>query len=457
MNTTETATAFDTVRADVHDRLFATLDDRIARLEWSASRLAAHQRAALRVLLAHAIEHSPFHRARLAGIDPARFELDDLAALPVMTKAQMMDDLDRVFTDRRLTSARVEQSLAMTTTEPVPIDGEFVVMSSGGSSGRRGVFVLDKTAMADYLIALSRALVRRLREIGVPGRLPIAFVGAASAVHATGAAPAWTADERLPFRMTSVPVTQPLPRIVAELNALQPPALYGYPTMLVRLAAERAAGRLQVSPMLVGSTSETLTTTMREQIAEGFGVPAADTFGSTEGLVGTGAPGDDVLLFNSDMCITELVDEQHRPVAPGTPSAKVLVTNLTNRVQPLIRYELSDSFVQCDTGGYLRARVQGRCDDVLRYDGVEVHPLVVRSVLSMTPAVADYQVRQTERGVDVAVVTVAALDAEELRQRLAAALHAAGLADPTVAVRAQPTLTPHPQTGKLQRFVPLPR
>jgi hypothetical protein len=53
--------------------------------------------------LARAIDRSPFHAARLAGIGPARFELADLARLQVMTKAQMMEHFDEVVTDRRLT------------------------------------------------------------------------------------------------------------------------------------------------------------------------------------------------------------------------------------------------------------------------------------------------------------------------------------------------------------------
>ena len=44
--------------------------------------------------------------------------------------------------------------------------------------------------------------------------------------------------------------------------------------------------------------------------------------------MGTSAPGGDVLAFNDDMCIIELVNADNRPVGPGVPSAKVLVTNL---------------------------------------------------------------------------------------------------------------------------------
>jgi phenylacetate-coenzyme A ligase PaaK-like adenylate-forming protein len=40
----------------------------------------------------------------------------------------------------------------------------------------------------------------------------------------------------------------------------------------------------------------------------------------------------------------ELVDEHDRPVRPGTPSSSILVTNLYNHAQPLIRYRIEDRF-----------------------------------------------------------------------------------------------------------------
>ena len=59
------------------------------------SELAACQRERLRVLLAHAAEHSPFHAGRLRGLEVSGLEVDDLARLPVMTKVQMMARLEQ--------------------------------------------------------------------------------------------------------------------------------------------------------------------------------------------------------------------------------------------------------------------------------------------------------------------------------------------------------------------------
>jgi phenylacetate-CoA ligase len=154
-------------------------------------------------------------------------------------------------------------------------------------------------------------------------------------------------------------------------------------------------------------------------------------------------PDDDVIVLAEDTCIVEVLDD------------RVLITNLENHVQPLIRYELNDTFTVVPGEGPLRVRVQGRTDDMLRYRGVSVHPLAIRSELVRTPEVLDYQVRQTAAGIEVEVLRSGALDVADLRARLTAALEAAGLARPSVDVRAVADLRRDPRTGKLARFVAL--
>ena len=459
--TTAPKHSFHALRDGLQASLLASYPEHLDRIGWSRARISAHQQDQLRALLAHAIENSPFHARRLRGIDPAEVDAGDLSRLPVMTKATMMNELDDVFTDRRLTRPAVERALAEAGPEPATLLGSYLALTSGGSSGQRGVFVLDEPAAVQFFGTLTRGLVARLEAMGgpPPGGLPIAMVAAGSPVHATGvAAPLCAGETALPFRFFGVPVTQPLSDIVEQLNALRAPALYGYPSVLARLAREQQAGRLRISPMMITSTSETCTPELRAAISAGFGAPLIDSFGSTEGLVGASAPDDDVITFAGDGCIVELVDEHGRPVPPGAPSAAVLVTNLSNRVQPLIRYQLTDTFVRqpaASEHGYLRARVSGRSDESFRYGEVTVHALVIRTVMVRSRDVVDYQVRQTSTGIHVVVVAEDGLELEALRVDLSAALSGAGLADPETRVESAPTLDRDPATGKLRRFVPL--
>jgi len=258
-------------------------------------------------------------------------------------------------------------------------------------------------------------------------------------------------------RATSAPATLPLAELVQRLNQVQPLVVMAHTSKLALLAGEQRAGRLAIAPVSVTAMGEQLTETNRAVISDAFGIPLINQFASTEGLVGHSEPGGTVLTFASDMCIAELVDEDNQPVPDGTPSAKVLLTNLYNYTQPLIRYELTDQFTRhsADPGsGYLRATVEGRADDTFRYGAIAVDPLVIRTVMVRTPVALEYQVRQTG-GIDIAVVASGPLDLTALAAALEQSLHAAGLPDPQVHIRQVSDIARHPETGKARRFIPL--
>jgi hypothetical protein len=71
-----------------------------------------------------------------------------------------------------------------------------------------------------------------------------------------------------------------------------------------------------------------------------------------------------------------------------------------------------------------------------------------------THAIAEYQVRQTPTGIDVAAVTGGSVDTDDVRTRLERALAGAGLLDARVTVRVVDRLDRDPRTGKIRRFVP---
>jgi phenylacetate-coenzyme A ligase PaaK-like adenylate-forming protein len=431
------------------------LGEYAGRSGWDAGQLAGHQRQRLRVLLAHAAEHSPFHARRLRGLDLSRFEPADLARLPVMTKGQMMAEFDEVVTDRRVSRRLAEQHLAVSAHAPGLLLDEYVCLASGGSSGLRGVFVQTLGEFADFVATLVRPGYAALAAGGPPPEgLVLGIVAAASPVHSSGFGAA--VATRPPVRLVPAPATLPVPEIVARLNEAQPPALLGYPSKLAELAREQQAGRLAIAPRAVTSISEQLTTADRAVIEQAFNVPVINAFVSTEGLVGHSEPGGSVLRFASDMCLAELVDQHNNPVPAGVPSAKVLVTNLHNLTQPLVRYELTDRFTRpagTSAGGWLCASVDGRADKAFRYGSVTVHPHVIGSVLISGGTIREYQVRQTADGVEVACVSDGHLDATVLARRLEHALRQAGLTHPQVTITIAEAITRDPKTGKARRFI----
>jgi phenylacetate-CoA ligase len=99
------------------------------------------------------------------------------------------------------------------------------------------------------------------------------------------------------------------------------------------------------------------------------------------------------------MCIVENVDEDGRRVPPGEVGSRLLVTNLFNRIQPLIRFEIGDLVAvepePCPCGRCLmRLRsLEGRAEDVLQLGDVTVHPLQF-ALVTADPAVREFQVVQ---------------------------------------------------------------
>jgi phenylacetate-CoA ligase len=255
--------------------------------------------------------------------------------------------------------------------------------------------------------------------------------------------------------MTAIPATLAIGEIVARLNVAAPRMLLAHAPTLVLLAGEQRSGRLRISPQAITSMSELLTDEERTSVRDAFGVPPVDQFVSTEGLVGHTEPGSAVFRFATDMCLVELVDDQNRPVTTGRESARVLVTNVHNHTQPLIRYELTDRLTAArPSGPYLQAVVDGRADELLRYGTVGIDPHVIRTVLVRAPEVIEYQVRQTDQGIDVAVVTQGALDHAALTSALRESLTVAGLADPGVRVHEVATIGRQEHSGKVRRFIP---
>ena len=454
--TTATITELDLLRTRVSGAVGRQMPEHIGRLGWDAGRLAACQRDRLRALLARAAG-SPFHAARLRGVDPDRFELADLARLPVMTKADMMENFDAATTDPRLTRDLVERHLARSVSEPSLLLGDYVVLVSGGSSGQRGLFVQTADEYAEFAASVTRrALAATVASGGLPPEgLVIGMVGAGSPVHSSGLG-AVTAT-RPPVRLVSAPASLPIGEIVRRLNAAQPPNLLAYAAKLAELAREQREGRLKLNLRSVSSFAEAISMPERIAVTEAFGVPVIDLFASTEGLVGHSEPGATVLTFASDTCLAECADDEGRPVPDGVASSKVLVTNLHNLTQPIIRYELTDRFTPAGTseGGALRASVEGRSDDLFRYAGASVHPFVIGAPLLHAPAVREFQIRQTEHGADIAAVIDGDFDQSAVAAAVGQSLRQAGLARPQVGFRRVGALDRDPMTSKVRRFVPL--
>ena len=165
-----------------------------------------------------------------------------------------------------------------------------------------------------------------------------------------------------------------------------------------------------------------------------------------------------VHLFE-DFSIVENVDADGLPVPVGEAGARLLVTNLFNHTQPLIRFKLGDMVTvdpqPCRCGRVLlRLReLEGRSEDVIRLGGVTVHP-VQFAPLSSDPDVREFQVVQEGERLRIRLALRAGANgaATRLRAALAERLHEAGVAHPAIDIEVVERLD-RPPGGKLALVV----
>lgn len=122
---------------------------RVARLRahdhWSMAALREHQERLLRASIAHALARSPFYRELYAAAGVGRDS--PVARLPVVRKELLMDRFDEVVAGRGLRLAELEAHLAGVSGDELYL-GEYRVMSTGGTSGVRGVFPYSRREWA---------------------------------------------------------------------------------------------------------------------------------------------------------------------------------------------------------------------------------------------------------------------------------------------------------------------
>lgn len=114
----------------------------------------------------------------------------------------------------------------------------------------------------------------------------------------------------------------------------------------------------------------------RDRLERVFGAAVREVYGCTEYGYCVYGCGRGWLHLIDDWVIVEPVDAGHRPVPPGTDSHTVLITNLANRVQPIIRYDVGDRILlrpdPCPCGDPAPAiRVRGRASDVLIFTAAD--------------------------------------------------------------------------------------
>ena len=426
---------------------FISLRWRFAHLR--GERLHRYRAAAVARILTLAVERSAFYRELYAGRD-----LGDVRSLPTIDTARMMKGFDRLNT----AGLKLDEAMAFALAAERDKNylgywrDRYVVGLSSGTSGARGLYLTDRTISQRLPFAF-------LARSGMPWRLLPFRIAFFLRIFNQG-----FADINGPLiSLRYMPTMLALDDAIARINELRANVLMGPPSMLRLLARERT--RITAPIGILVSYAEVLEEHERAMLERVFGVRVVEIYQASEGLIACPCRAGR-LHINEDLMFVELLDEHgHELETTGQPCRRMLVTNLYNEVQPLIRYELNDLVAlgpPCECGSAFRviAKVIGRDDDILyfpRSDGALGHvfpDVVSRWIITASEHIDEYMVEQPSPGqLLVALELAANAEAEDVmarvRQSMQLGLAEHGLAARSIEFRVGPVTR---GSGKYKRF-----
>jgi phenylacetate-CoA ligase len=376
----------------------------------SSAEIMELQRSRLVDLLKHARAHSTHYRDKYAGIDDSSFDLSDV---PTSTKSEIMAHFDETLTVRDVHRSDVEQFLADESNLGKHFLDKYVLSRTSGSQGQP-LLIVQMPEHLELLFALQAArgnhqslnVWQAVKHLISPARL-------AAVTLKRGFYPSGSAFEYMPEGARNYLDVKQFALVdedlVARINEFRPTHLSAYASVLHELARQTELGRLSLQPELeqVVNISERLMPKAREHYADVFGAPVLNDYAMGECLFLTnGCLASGGMHVNADWAILEVVDSEHRPVPKGTKGAKVLITNLANFVQPIIRYEVGDIVTMADTpcgcGSKLPliAGIDGRDSDLFWIEGEDgarpIPPAVLEVALQQILQIREYQLIQED-------------------------------------------------------------
>jgi putative adenylate-forming enzyme len=434
-----------------------------AHNRWNRQELVRLHYQQLASIVTYAIHHSPFYQELYRNIRTD--EQIVLNNLPIIDKAMMMENFDRFVTDPRLTLEELRVHISQLTRDEYYL-GEYRVLTTAGSSGMKGVFVFNRKEWSTTLASTFRCSFMTGASPRFPNRWRIAQIVADSPIHYSYRAT--VSGDHCLVKRQRLNVTSSIEDLVKALNTFQPEVIGTYSSIASLLAIEQLEKRLDIHPQFVATVGEVRTKEMEQNIREAWAVTPFNAYGITEGGgLGCDCPFHRGIHLFEDLFIVEVVDERNHPVPDGSPGYKLLLTNLFNYTQPLIRYEVSDMITMsaepCPCGRPFRliTNLEGRSDDIIYLQSpqgrdVPVHPIHFDNAIGGVHEIKEYCVVHETDGINISLVLREGASYQEVADRLRAnlreSLESLGTKCPEIHVRLVNKIDRDPSMmGKLKR------
>lgn len=338
----------------------------------SPRELVRKQEDDLAAIVAFAAAHTVYYRETLGPVLAAAGDRCQLDNLPVLTKEAVRNRLPD-FLAAGADPARTP------------------VGHTGGSTGKPLAFYYDE---AKHELMRAGMMRSYMMSGWRPGEKILNFWGARQDTAAGGVFGAGVGDF-IAAEMT-IPAHEydeaRLDEWAARIRRYRPVLLQGYASILAELARHVLARGMVMPASLIGvySTAEVLGEEQRQVMEAAFGCKVFNQYGSREvPNIACECRLGNMHVFTDMVWLESLA---------GTDGDRLLVTSLTNRLMPFIRYEIGDSGRlrggECPCGSPFPLMEMGMCrqnDQIRTPGGKRIHPSYFNRLLYGQTGIEQYQ------------------------------------------------------------------
>ncbi len=319
--------------------------------------------------------------------------VDNFKNIPIINKEIFMNN----FNDINTANISYNQAIkiakkAESTRNFNPMIGDISVGLSTGTSGNRGLFLLNENERARW-VAL---MLDRVIGFSFKKKKVAFFLRANNKLYES------TNSKILSFNFFDI--YQKIDAHLKRLSLLQPDILIAQPSVLKIIAKSIENRDLKINPTKVISVAEVLTKEDRLYFESVFKIRLSEVYQCTEGFLATSCD-EGFLHFNEDFLIVEkkFINHEKTKFHP-------IITDLLRSTQPIVRYELNDIVsikenCKCGSKFMVIDKVEGRSDDIISLldDNekiVKIFPDILRRTIVLSDdRIKDYSMIQKNENI----------------------------------------------------------
>lgn len=377
------------LHARQHPLRYTQLDRLLRNQALSREAVLKKQQDDLADIVAHAVAKVPYYTARFAGLEVAAFR-----NLPILSKEDVSTRLDDLLA-RDADRAQVKLG------------------HTGGSTGKPLAFWYDQAKHELMRAGMMRGFMMSGWR---PGQKVMYFWGARHDTRKGGVfGGGWGDFIAAEKTITAVEYSEAkLHEWARAIQTWRPTLLYGYASAMSELARYILASRLPMPDSLIGvySTAEMLADSQRELMQQAYACKVFNQYGCRE------VPNIAWECRHGHMHV--FADLVHLESVAIEGEDRFLVTSLTNRLMPFIRYDIGDSGRlldgECECGSPFPLMEMGLCrqNDLIRTRaGKTLHPACFNRLLYGMTQIRQYQwVQRDLTRIELNLVSAERLSAE---------------------------------------------